>query len=215
VTKDPPLPVDRNFHLHRLLQDWGEGDKEGSRPGNNGAPATTGECSWNSRRTDIADWTTPGAVEDAEPLASATAFVAGTGSYAWTNAGVMNDVKFWTEQAAQNFGWLIICSDELTPMTARKFGSREPSPNPAPPVLHIGIVAAPVLSAPMIIQPLGLQFTVTSLPNTTNLVQVSTNLSDPSSWLPLETRIPTNTTFTVTDTNAVTGSTRLYRVVRQ
>ena len=213
VTKDPPQQVSTNFHLFRLLAEWGEGDKVGFRPGNSGAPATTGESSWNARLAGMADWTTPGALDDVVTSPSASTFVTTTGPYAWTGSGVMADVQLWVGQPATNFGWLVVCADELSPMTARKFGSREPSSNPAPPELRIEFVPPPVLSAPRIISQSGFQFTVESVANVTNVVWVSTNSSDLLSWWPIQTLVPTNATFLVLDTNAASDSFRLYQVV--
>jgi len=215
VIKDPPQPVGSDFHLFRLLQDWGEGDKVGFKPGNSGAPATKGEASWDARLTDVANWTTSGALDDVAPSPSATTFVAGTGPYTWTNAGVRAEVQLWADQPGQNFGWLIVCANELSPRSARKFGSREPSSNPQPPVLQVGFVAPLSLSAPTLLSPSEFRFTVNSIANTTNVVEVATNTHAPLVWLPLETRVPANDTFTVTDTNAATDAARLYRVIRQ
>ncbi|MSU20738.1 MAG: DNRLRE domain-containing protein [Pedosphaera sp.] len=46
VTKAPPSAVTSTFGLHRVLQDWAEGTKSGSKIG---APATAGETTWNAR----------------------------------------------------------------------------------------------------------------------------------------------------------------------
>ena len=214
VIKDPPQQVNANFRLFRLLEDWGEGDGVGPRPGNSGEPATTNESSWTARLAYVADWTTPGALDDAAPSPSATMLVTTTGPYTWTNAGVAVDVQQWVDQPGQNFGWLIVCADELTPMTVRKFGSREASSNPQPPVLQVGFVPPLVLSAPRSLFPSGFEFAVSTIANTTNIVQVATNASSPPVWLPFETRVSTNETFIVTDTNVANEPVRLYRVIR-
>lgn len=217
VKNVPSNGIDTEFSILRLLRDWGEGDKLAFRPGSGfrGEPATAGESSWNANLTGTENWSTPGALDDAAPTPSASTFVAGLGSYTWTNAGVQADVQRWVDQPHTNFGWLIVCEDELTPKTARLFGSREFTPNPEPPVLTVGFVASPQvrLSEPMAWAGSNFQFTVLSVANTTNIVEVSTDVENPTAWSSIGTVVPTNDTFVVTDTNA-SDAFRLYRVRR-
>ena len=46
-------PVNSTFDLFRLLASW----RQGNKGGNNGAPATTGEPTWNARMLGTANWT--------------------------------------------------------------------------------------------------------------------------------------------------------------
>jgi hypothetical protein len=55
--------------------------------------------------------------------------------------------------------------------------------------------------------------TVRSTANRTNLVQASTNLAT-SHWTAVASIVPSNTTFTVTDSNAPQFRLRFYRVVQ-
>jgi len=215
VTKDPPQPVNTNFHLYKLLLDWGEGDKVGSRPFNRGEPATSGEATWEARLTGQAAWTTAGALDDVTLAPSATTYVEGAGPYTWDSVSMTADVQEWVNAVSQNFGWLIVCADELTPMTARKFGSREPTPNPSPPVLQVEFIPPPQLIAPTWSSASTFEFEVRTLAGTTNIVEMATSLSTAPDWEAAAVVVPTNETFLFFDPAANSDSARIYRVVRQ
>ncbi len=72
VINVPGAPVNSTFDLHRLQNGWNEGNKSGGFPGNSGAPATSGEATWNSRLRGIAPWASPGGLQDASGSASAS-----------------------------------------------------------------------------------------------------------------------------------------------
>ena len=59
----------------------------------------------------------------------------------------------------------------------------------------------------------GFQFTVQSGSVRTTLVQATTNLADPTSWVTIATNPPTSSTFNFTDVNASQFPTRFYRVL--
>jgi plastocyanin len=56
------------------------------------------------------------------------------------------------------------------------------------------------------------RFTVLSTANRTNIIQTSTNLSDPNQWQAISTIVPATQTFQFTDTNAGGLQLRFYRV---
>jgi plastocyanin len=56
-------------------------------------------------------------------------------------------------------------------------------------------------------------FTIISTANRTNILQASTNLSDPTNWISLSIMLPSTNTFIFTDTNAGGLPLRFYRVV--
>jgi len=139
--------VDSTFDLFRLQADWNEGSKGGNR----GATASTGEATWNARMRNTENWTSPGAKDDAVATASASADVDATfnAKYSWSGAGVVDDVQFWVDNPSQNFGWLLANRAESTSRSVRGFASREngnsarigtlvvdyttaPPPNPVP-----------------------------------------------------------------------------------
>jgi uncharacterized protein (TIGR03118 family) len=116
-------PVDSMFSLFKLLASWNEGTKGG----NGGSPATGGEATWNARMQGIADWTTPGAENDAATTASASTAVgsAHNATYSWSGSGLVSDVQSWVNNPSQNFGWLLISSAEGYFRSVRGFAAHE------------------------------------------------------------------------------------------
>ena len=57
------------------------------------------------------------------------------------------------------------------------------------------------------------QFTVRTTANQTNVIQATTNLPAGQNWVPLATIVPTNNTYTFTDSNASPFQIRFYRVL--
>jgi hypothetical protein len=148
VTMTPPAGgVNSTFGLHRVLVDWGEGDKIGLR----GSLASAGEATWFYRFLPTDTWAEGGALADTDFVAtsSASTFVAGLGSYTFSGTPALAaDVQFWLNNPAGNFGWMLLCQDEETGQTARRFGSRE---NAAAPVLTVSyFVPPPPPPAPLI-----------------------------------------------------------------
>ena len=114
-----------DFRLHRMAQDWSEGTSAG---GPRGAPAATGEPTWNFRANSLTRWSQPGgaAPTDFLPIASASARVAGIGLYEFVaTPELIADVQVWLVSAAGNFGWIMLSQAERTPETARRVGARE------------------------------------------------------------------------------------------
>jgi glucose/arabinose dehydrogenase len=120
-------PVNSTFDLFRLLESWNEGTKGG----NSGADASTGEATWNARILGTADWTVPGAKSDAFATASASTAVSSAFNekYSWSGPGVVEDVQFWLDNPSQNFGWLLTSQAESSNRSVRGFASRESGAN--------------------------------------------------------------------------------------
>lgn len=135
VAKTPGQgPADSSMAAYRMHADWVQGTKTGQ----NGAAATAGEPTWNARAHGSAAWTAPGAADDAQTTASATVAVDSTpgATYAWSGAGMVQDVQLWLDNPAQNFGWLLRSLSEDTERTVRGFASSEAAAGR--PVLQIG-----------------------------------------------------------------------------
>jgi uncharacterized protein (TIGR03118 family) len=132
-------PVNSTFDLFRLLANWNEGNKAG----NAGAPATTGEATWNARILGTANWTAPGAKSDAVATASASAAVgsADNATYSWTGSGLVADVQLWVNDPSKNFGWLLTSRSEGSARSVRGFASREGGAN-------VGTLAVVYTTAP-------------------------------------------------------------------
>lgn len=136
VTMEPPGAFPREFRLHRLLADWGEGASSSS--GGMGSPAERGDATWIHAFFPGAFWMHNGAQFEGEP--SARLVVDGPGVYRFEGDGLLRDVKVWLQDPGLNFGWILI-GDESERQTARAFASRE---NPDPslrPVLEIRYLA--------------------------------------------------------------------------
>jgi len=117
----------REVRMHRVSADWGEGASNAEIPflerGGDGAAATPNDATWVFRFFPGQSWSTQGG--DFAPQASAAASVAGIGSYTWaSSAGLVADVQTWVDRPETNFGWILI-GDETTPITAKRFSTRE------------------------------------------------------------------------------------------
>ncbi len=119
--------VDSVVDLFRLTGAWGEGTNVSPVGSSKGAPAASGEATWNAREQNVANWTVPGATSDAAGTASASTPVSSLGLYSWSGQGLVNDLRYWQTNSAQNFGWLVRSESEGTFHTARGFGAREGS----------------------------------------------------------------------------------------
>jgi hypothetical protein len=117
--------VPREYRLHRVLADWGEGAS--SSAGGGGAPAQPGDATWIHTFYSQDFWVHNGCQFDGEP--SARLVVAGPGIYRFESAGLIRDLALWAESPELNFGWILI-GDETVRQTVRAFGSRE-NPDPA------------------------------------------------------------------------------------
>lgn len=152
--------VGGDFELHALSIPWGEG----SQVGNNGAPATTGEVTWNDAASGTTAWTSPGG--DFGPLVASTA-INGLGPYTWSDPQLVATVQAWVDTPSANNGLVLKESAEGTPRSAKQFGSREGS---ASAVLVVGFdPPAPPLPLPLL----------TSItPGSTNVILTWTNNPD-------------------------------------
>jgi hypothetical protein len=116
--------ADSDFHLHRVLQSWGEGDKLGDR----GFPADPGEATWNSSFHPDVAWNLPGGSASTDFVAapSASRFIAGLNRYPFgPDPRLVADVQHWVAHPETNFGWMLIAEEEERLKTARRFASRE------------------------------------------------------------------------------------------
>jgi hypothetical protein len=125
VVMEPPQAEPREFRLHRMLSDWGEGAS--SSPGGTGAPAAPGDATWIHAFYPDQFWSHNGGQFEGEP--SARLVVDGPGVYRFEGDGLLSDVQLWSREPDRNFGWILI-GDETERTTARAFASRE-NPDPS------------------------------------------------------------------------------------
>jgi len=108
--------------LHRLLQDWAEGDQAGmgTNGGQPSAPAGGNDVTWTVTGMG-SNWTSPGA--DFVGPASDSAAIPAFGTVTFTSAGMAADVQGWVDGSFSNFGWLLTGS--VTQQNVRKLASGE------------------------------------------------------------------------------------------
>jgi hypothetical protein len=138
VVMEPPQAGPREFRLHRLLSDWGEGAS--SSPGGTGAPAAPGDATWIHAFYPDQFWMHNGGQFEGEP--SARLVVDGPGVYRFEGDGLLSDVQLWSREPDRNFGWILI-GDETERQTARAFASRESVDPSQRPVLEIRYFGRP------------------------------------------------------------------------
>ena len=113
--------------LHPVLADWGEGASNAGDPGGAGIAAEIGDATWLNTFYSSSFWANQGG--DFSAATSGSTLVGDVGCYTWSSTPAMvSDVQSWLDNAATNFGWLLL-GDEAGFQTAKRFDSRE---NPEP-----------------------------------------------------------------------------------
>ena len=199
------------FDLHRLLRPWQEGNK-GTYvdTGSNGSPADPGETTWNTRFFPSVLWSAPGAAAplDFSPVVSSKTVIPGYGVYGFTN--LLPDVLYWQAHPDQNYGWILICEDEVTDHTARRFSSREDANPTNAPTLVIEYIPFPkIYRSELSGNRFNLYFVAEA--GLASVVQYRDSLSS-GNWITLTNLPATLVTRTNVVAAAYTGSQRFYRV---
>ena len=138
VTRTPGATgIGSRFQLHRMLKDWGEGNKSGTL----GSPAEVGEATWFARHYPDVMWSVPGAADpdDYSPTIEGAQFIDTLGWYEFTSLEA--GIKFWQSHPSDNHGWILVSDNEDVPRSARRFASRESETDH--PVLRIEYVLPP------------------------------------------------------------------------
>ncbi len=136
---------DATVSLHRALELWGEGASvAGGSGGGGGGPAAPGDATWLYRDFPLIVWANPGGTFD--PVSSASATVAGTGTYNWSSPVLINDIQLFLDGPSANFGWAIL-GDESAPSTAKRFATREETAADLRPMLLIEYTPVPAPGA--------------------------------------------------------------------
>ena len=131
------------IELHRLLKNWGEGSKVGQK----GATATSGEATWKDRFTSTnqtAAWGIAGgqAGTDFTTAASVTNNLDGPANYTFpTTPALIADVQSWLTNSAANFGWFLLSAKENVIGSAKRVASHEDAARS--PLLTIGYKIPP------------------------------------------------------------------------
>ena len=129
----------RQFALHRVSKDWGQGTSNAGvfRDGT-GAAATNGDATWVHASRPNSLWTNRGGDFTEQPDAET---VADFGELTFdSSAALIARVQSWVDQPSTNFGWILI-GDESEFTTAKVFDSRESGDSAARPTLTIEYLA--------------------------------------------------------------------------
>lgn len=130
-TMSPPA----SLTVHRVSQSWGEGVAEAMGEEGAGAPAGSGDATWQDRFHPDVAWSTPGGDYTSTP--SATTLTGGLGLVSFAGEpGLVADVQSWIDDPSSNHGWMVI-GEEATFRSAKRFGSRESADPMAVPALVV------------------------------------------------------------------------------
>ncbi len=208
-------PAGANFRLHRMLRNWGEGEKVSSSSPGRGELATVGEATWNHRfALTTNNWSTPGGETGADYVSPFTSeqFIDPINNQPYTFGGPASqmtpDVQLWVNNPEQNFGWLLKVEDETTTTTARRFAASEDE-NYAP-LLAIEFDPPPLLQLTNSGSFVHLSFQTRT--NESYELQRSTSLN-PTNWAPLTNFVSSSGARTITATNAISANTGFYRLL--
>lgn len=124
IDKMPSSPPTDFAFLHKVLNEWGEGDSNAGSPGGMGAASSSGDATWIHTFFSDTFWSSAGGdfVVPESALAPFNNFV--PDPIVFQSAGLVSDVQGWLDNPSSNHGWLLI-GDENTEANARRFYSRE------------------------------------------------------------------------------------------
>jgi hypothetical protein len=137
------LNGDPTVRLHRVLQDWGEGNS--FFQGGLGTAASDGDVTWlhtfyNSANPEASPhWDFEGGNFDS--MASADSLIVDDADegrlFSWSSSAMAADLQSWLNNPGENFGWMLL-GDEMLSQSAIRFNSRESADPPnMPPTLTI------------------------------------------------------------------------------
>ncbi|MDB6123034.1 MAG: hypothetical protein JWQ71_2027 [Pedosphaera sp.] len=214
------------FDLHRLLRDWGEGNKNPSVASGQGSPASTNDATWLSPMAYTTNlWSVPGGGATNDYAATVTAsqivYDQGQNPYQFPDAHdspapMIADIQMWLDHPGTNFGWIIICESEAVPNTVRRLASREdPDTENAAPLLNIEYIppSPPIISS---VQQTRNQLKIffTAEAGRSYVVQFCNNLSSTNLWSTLTNISQQSLTTNLVVTDSITNSRRFYRLER-
>ncbi len=129
------------IRIHELMRDWGEGTSDAPAQEGKGTPATDGDATWIYTFFNTGQWSHPGGDFFSDTLA--TTEVKSFGDYTWSStSGLVGSVQKWLNQPDENFGWILIGSEE-DKQDVKRFDSRELDHEPFRPRLQV-VYSAPV-----------------------------------------------------------------------
>ncbi len=113
-------------NVHKLNNDWGEGNSHAPGQEGGGAAAQAGDATWGFRFWNTDAWAVNGGDFDATISSTTTA---SNGAFStFTGATLIADVQGWISSSANNFGWLLK-GPETNSGEASRFNSRQNASN--------------------------------------------------------------------------------------
>ena len=110
--------------IRPMLITWSEGNRTGMQ----GTSALPGQSTWSSRAHSQTAWSMPGGQAGVEfgSATSSTVALDGPGSYRFpATPTLVADVQAWVDSPANNFGWIVLGTNESIAASARRIASRE------------------------------------------------------------------------------------------
>ncbi len=115
---------DRVVTVNRAMNSWTTGASDPTGTESSGAPALLNDTTWLYRTANGAGgglaWDNVGG--DYSAFFSASLLTTTTGLQTWSSLGLLNDVRLFAVDPAQNFGWFLL-GDESIVGTTRRFDS--------------------------------------------------------------------------------------------
>ena len=106
LTMNKTIVRGKDFGAHRLLASWGEGSSDASGQEGRGTGAQENDATWTDRFLGGDKWAAEGG--DFVGAASAVTEVNRNDTYEWTGDAFAQDVQFFLNEPAMNFGWILI-----------------------------------------------------------------------------------------------------------
>lgn len=130
------FPTGGTASLHRVVTDWGEGASHAPGVEGGGTVPQSPDATWDHSMFDTEFWAQPGG--DYLPDASASVgYGMSTETIIFTTTDALKrDIRKWSTQPSQNFGWIVI-GNEGVDHTARRVDSRENTESEEPPLLTV------------------------------------------------------------------------------
>lgn len=127
--------ITRDFFLHRLVSDWGEGDSNAGSPGGRGADPSPGDATWEHTFFPDKFWERQGG--DYVTESSAGTQMSFIDFYTWgSTAELVADVQAWLDGTAANFGWILL-GGESTNQSAKRLDTHENTNSEHRPLLTV------------------------------------------------------------------------------
>lgn len=108
--------------VHKLTNNWGEGTSDATANEGSGATATANDATWDRRFVPATFWTAAGG--DYVATATAQSNPVATGTVTLSTPALLADVQGFVNNAASNFGWILLGTNEAATATSIRFASR-------------------------------------------------------------------------------------------